>query len=34
MSRGGTIPSRFIRRATASVIATMSFMSTAPRPHT
>ena len=33
-SRGGTTPSRLNRRATASVMPTMSFMSTAPRPHT
>ncbi len=32
MSRGGTTPSRLNRRATAIVIATMFFMSTAPAP--
>ena len=34
MSRRGLRPSRSMRRVTASIIASMSFMSTAPRPHT
>ncbi len=34
MSRGGTTFSRLKCRARASVMPTMSFMSTAPRPHT
>lgn len=34
MSRGGLRPLRMRSRTTASVIASMSFMSTAPRPHT
>ena len=33
-SRGGTMSARLKCRATASVMPTMSFMSTAPRPHT
>lgn len=34
MSRGGLRPLRMRSRTTARVIASMSFMSTAPRPHT
>ena len=34
MSRGGLRPLRSRSRTTARVIASMSFMSTAPRPHT
>ena len=33
-SRGGTVPVRARWRTAASIIASMSFMSTAPRPHT
>ena len=33
-SRGGTYPVRLNSLATATVMATMSFMSTAPRPQT
>ncbi|SHV81169.1 Uncharacterised protein [Mycobacteroides abscessus subsp. abscessus] len=33
-SRGGTIPDLLKYRAMATIIPTMSFMSTAPRPHT
>ena len=33
-SRGGTMPARLKCRATAIIIPHMSFMSTAPRPHT
>ncbi len=33
-SRGGTTPLRLKSRATATLIATMSFMSMAPRPQT
>ena len=33
-SRGGTYPVVLKSRATATIIATMSFMSTAPRPQT
>ncbi len=32
-SRAGRLPSRAICRTTARIIASMSFMSTAPRPH-